>query len=450
VLDAVNAFYEHGGGILKGVEPGTPFAFDQDMDIPRKSGKRMKLIRRGLVITTGLVAVALTTIVVSRLEPAAPSVDRRTLWLDRVKRGPMLRQVRGVGTLVSEDILWVPATVAGRVVQILVEAGSPVEPNTVLLELNNPELELELFNAESNVNSAKAKLTAQEASLESELLQKEAYLAQMQANYERAKLTADVRQKEFESDLISELNLTLAKAEVDQQKKLLEINEHQLEMFRNKTMPSQLAEMQALLQQAESSLRLKQKQFDSLHVRAGAAGVLAQVKEKIEPGQSLSPGTILAKITNPKRLKAQLKIPEAQARDVTIGLPAEVDTHHGTVSGKVSRIDPTVMEGNVTVDVSLAGALPQGARPDLSVIGTIEIERLDDVLFVGRPVYASTEGVSELFRVLEDGKHAVRTRVQFGRSSVSTIEILEGLAIDDEIILSDMSQWDSHDKIRLK
>lgn len=410
----------------------------------------MKLIRRGLVVTTGLVAVALITIGVSRLEPAAPSVDRRTLWLDRVKRGPMLRQVRGVGTLVSEDILWVPATVAGRVVQILVEPGSPVEPNTILLELSNPELELELFNAESNVNSATAKLTAQEASLESELLQKEAYLAQMQANYERARLTAEVRQKEFESDLISELNLTLAKAEVDQQKTLMEINEHQQKMFRNKTMPSQLAEMQASVQQAESSLKLKQKQFDSLHVRAGAAGVLAQVKERIEPGQSVSPGTILAKITNPKRLKAQLKIPEAQARDVTIGLPAEVDTHHGTVSGKVSRIDPTVMEGNVTVDVSLRGTLPEGARPDLSVVGTIEIERLDDVLNVGRPVYASSEGVTELFKVLDGGKYAVRTRAQFGRSSVSTIEVLDGLVVGDEIILSDMSQWDGCDKIRLK
>ncbi len=185
-------------------------------------------------------------------------------------------------------------------------------------------------------------------------------------------------------------------------------------------------------------------------MRAGTAGVLAQVKDKIEPGQSVSPSTIVAKITNPRKLKAQLKVPEAQARDLILGLPAEVDTHHGTVMGKVFRIDPTVMEGNVTVDVSLHGELPLGARPDLSVVGTVEIERLDDVLNVGRPVYASTEGLTELFKVVEDGRYAVRTRVQFGRSSVSTIEILDGLQPGDEIILSDMSQWDGQDRIRLK
>lgn len=420
------------------------------MDIPRKSAKRRKMIRRGLIATTGLVVVAVVTVGVSRLEPAAPGVDRRTLWLDAVKRGPMLRQVRGVGTLVSEDILWVPATVAGRVVRILVEPGSPVEPNTILLELSNPTLEQELVNAEAQLKSAQARLTAQRASLEGDLLGREASIAQIQARYEEAKLTADVRQKEFESDLISELNLTLAKAVVEQQQRLLKINQDQLEMFRTQIMPAQLAELDASLEQARSAYELKQNQMDSLHVRAGATGVLAQVKDQIEPGQSVSTGTILAKITNPRRLKAQLKIPESQARDVTIGLPAEVDTHHGLVMGTVSRIDPTVMEGNVTVDVSLSGALPQGARPDLSVVGTIEIERLEDILYVGRPVYASSEGLTELFKVVEDGRFATRTRVQFGRSSVSTIEILEGLQVADEIILSDMSQWDGCDRIHLK
>jgi len=420
------------------------------MDIPRKSAKRRKIIRRGLIATTGLILVAAITVGVSRLEPAAPSVDRRTLWLDKAKRGSMLRQVRGVGTLVSEEILWVPATVAGRVVQILVEPGSPVEPNTVLLELSNPTLEQELVNAESQLKSANARFTAQRASLEGDLLQREANIAQIQARYEEVKLTAEVRQKEFESDLISELNLTLATALVDQQDRLLKINQDQLEMFRTKIMPAQLAELEASVEQAQSAYELKKSEIDSLHVRAGTGGVLAQVKDRVEPGQSVSPGTILAKITNPRKLKAQLKIPEAQARDVTIGLPAEVDTHHGTVAGKVHRIDPTVMEGNVTVDVSLDGALPQGARPDLSVVGTIEIERLEDVLHVGRPVFASSEGVTELFKAVEGGRFAVRTRVQFGRSSVSTIEILEGLQVDDEIILSDMSQWDGQDRLRLK
>jgi HlyD family secretion protein len=410
----------------------------------------MKMIRRGLIGTTGLVVVALITVGVSRLQPAAPGVDRRTLWLDTVKRGPMLREVRGVGTLVSEDILWIPALVKGRVTRILVEPGSVVEPNTVLLELNNPELELELLDAKSQWNSAQSKLISQTAQLEDQLLQMEADLASTQASYEQNKLTAEVDQKQYDSDLISDLQLTLSKARVTQSEQLLEMKRKRLEMYRTQTMPAQLAEAKASVEQAESRYRLKCNEMDSLKVKAGTNGVLAQVKDKIEPGQSITPGTILAKITNPKQLKAQLKIPEAQARDVRIGLLAVVDTHHGTVAGKVSRIDPTVMEGNVTVDVSLGGVLPEGARPDLSVVGTIEIERLTDVLNVGRPVYASSEGVTELFKVVEAGKYAVRTRAQFGRSSVSTIEVLDGLAVGDEIILSDMSQWDGCDRIRLK
>jgi HlyD family secretion protein len=410
----------------------------------------MKMIRRGLIATTGLIVIAAVTIGVSRLEPASPTVDRRTLWLDKAKRGPMLRQVRGVGTLVSEDILWVPAVVSGRVVRILIEPGTIVEPNTVLLDLHNPELELELFNAETEWKSAEAKRTAENARLRRELLTTQGSVAGYQANYDEAVLQAEVDQKEYENDLISEQQIKLSKARVEQKKKLLEINQECLEMFRTETMPSQLAEMDATVRKAESLYRLKKNQVDSLHVRAGTAGVLAQVKDKIEPGQSVSPSTIVAKITNPRKLKAQLKVPEAQARDLIVGLPAEVDTHHGTVMGKVSRIDPTVMEGNVTVDISLQGELPLGARPDLSVVGTVEIERLDDVLNVGRPVYASTEGLTELFKVVEDGRYAVRTRVQFGRSSVSTIEILDGLQPGDEIILSDMSQWDGQDRVRLK
>jgi len=409
------------------------------------------MIRRGLIATTGLIVIAVVTVLVSRLEPASPTVDRRTLWLDKVKRGPMLRQVRGVGTLVSEDILWVSAAVGGRVVGILVEPGTVVEPNTVLIELSNPTLEQELAQAESQLKSSQARLTAQQTSLQGQLLEKENSIAQTQAAYERAKLEAEVRQKEYESDLVSELNLTLAKALVEQQARLLEISKKQFEMFQTKIMPSQLAELDASVEQAQSAHELKKSQCESLHVRAGTGGVLAATATKIEPGQSVSPGMILAKITNPRKLKAELKIPEAQARDVSLGLLAEVDTHHGTaVKGKVSRIDPTVMDGNVTVDVSLQGELPLGARPDLSVVGVIEIERLDDVLNVGRPVYASTEGLTELFKVVDPGRFAVRTRVRFGRSSVSTIEVLEGLQVGDEIILSDMSQWDGQDRIRLK
>jgi len=420
------------------------------MDIPRKFSKRKRIIRRVLYVTSGLILIALVSMGISRLEPAAPSVDRRTLWIDTVKRGPMLRQVRGVGNLVSEDVLVVPATVSGRVTQILVESGAVVDANTVILELSNPELELEWLDAQSKLNSAKARLDAQETQLQDQLLGMEANLAQMEANLRESKLQAQVDKKQYEEDLISELQFTLTQARVEEKEKLLEINKRRFIMFRDSTSPAQLAEYEASLRQAESLFNLRKSQIESLSVRAGTAGVLASVKEKIELGQSVSAGTILARITSPKRLKAQLKVPEVQARNVIIGLPCEVDTYNGTVSGNVSRIDPTVMEGNVTVDIKLNGELPDGARPDLSVVGTIEIERLNDVIYVGRPVFASSQNALELFKLVEDGKFAVRTRVQLGRSSVSTIEVVEGLAPGDEIILSDMSQWDEHDKIRLK
>ncbi|MGD8786135.1 MAG: HlyD family efflux transporter periplasmic adaptor subunit, partial [Phycisphaerales bacterium] len=382
--------------------------------------------------------------------PAAPSVDRRTLWIDDVKRGEMLRQVRGVGTLVSEDVLVVPATVSGRVVRILVEPGAIVDANTVILELTNPELELEWLDAQSALNSAQSQLDAQEVQLQDQLLGMEANLAQMEANLRENRLRAQVDQKQYEDELISELQLTLSNARVEELEKLVEINKRRLTMFREQTCPAQLAEMEAALHRAQSLFNLRKNQVDSLHVRAGTAGVLASVREKIELGQSVSTGTILARITNPKRLKAQLRIPEVQARDVVIGLSSEIDTYNGTVQGVVSRIDPTVMEGNVTVDVTLNGELPEGARPDLSVVGTIEIERLNDIIYVGRPVFASSESTVELFKLVEEGKYAVRSRVQLGRSSVSTIEVVEGLTPGDEIILSDMSQWDEHDRIRLK
>ncbi len=420
------------------------------MDIPRKNAKRQRRIRRGLYTVTALVVVASITMGLSRLQPAAPSVDRRTLWIDTVKRGSMLRQVRGVGSLLSEDILLVPAGVSGRVTRILVEPGTVVEADTVILELSNPELELELLNAESQRDSAQAKLAAQKVSLEDQLLGMEANLAQMEANHREAKLRAEVDQKQSDDGLISDLSLTLSKARVENLEKLLVINKKRLAMFRDQTIPAQLSELQAAIRQAELLYKLKQSQVDSLCVCTGKPGVLAQVKDKIEPGQQVAQGTILAKITNPNRLKAQLKVPEVQARDVRIGRKAEIDTYNGKIPGKVSRVDPTVMEGNVTVDVTLNGDLPDGARPGKSVVGTVEIERLDDILYVGRPVFASSESVVELFKLIEDGKYAIRSRVELGRSSVSTIEVIEGLAVGDEIILSDMSQWDEHEKIRLK
>jgi multidrug efflux pump subunit AcrA (membrane-fusion protein) len=422
------------------------------MDIPRESAKRRRYIRRSLYALTGLSVIVLFTVGVSRLKPAVPGVDRRTIVFGTVERGSMLRKVRGAGTLVSEDILWVPAEVKGRVTQVLVLPGTPVKADTVILELTDPALELELFDARSKLDSAMAKLAAKKVSLEDQYLGKVASLAQKQASCKEARLSAEVEQKQFDKKLISELQLSLSKTRVEELERSLEIDRRRLEMFCDQTIPAQLAEEEALVRQAVSLCELKQSQVEALHVRAGTEGVLAPVKEeqRIEPGQLVSAGTIVAKITNPKRLKAQLKIQEGQARDVRTGLPAEIDTYHGIVPGKVSRIDPTVIKGHVAVDVSLEGPLPKGARPDLSVTGTIEIERLDDVLYVGRPIYASANSPAGVFKIVDKGKFAIRVHVRFGRTSVNSIEVLEGLDVGEQIILSDISRWDDVDRIRLK
>jgi len=420
------------------------------MDIPRKSRKVRRIVIRVIIIVITVGAIGAITMGLSRLEPAAPTVERQTILIDDVERGDIIIKVRGVGTLVSEDMLVIPAEVSGRATRILIEAGTPVEPNTVILELNNPELQLNWLNAKSQLNSAKAKRNAQTASLHDQLLGMEAGLAQTQANLNEAKLRFEVDKKQFDDGLISELQMTLSKSSVEELEKLLEIHTKRYNVFLDQTKPAQLLELDALVEQAQSLYNLRKAQVESLKVRAGVTGVLAPVKEPIELGQQVSAGQILARITNPSRLKARLQIPQSQARDVRIGLPAEIDTYNGLVSGRVSRIEPTVMEGNVTVDISLDGALPKGTRPDLSVIGTIEIDQLIDILYVGRPVLASRNSKVELFKLIEGGRFAVRVPVQFGKTSVSTIEVLNGLVVGDEVILSDVSQWDMEDKIRLK
>lgn len=422
------------------------------MDVPRKSAKRLRRIRRGLYALAGLCLAAFVTINVARLKPAVPGVDRRSVVVGAVERGLMLRQVRGIGTLVSKEILWVPAQVKGRVLRVLVEPGSVVRADTVILELTDPELELELHDARSKLDSAVAALSAQRVSLEDQYLTMAGNLARTEASCNEARLRAEVEQKQYDKKLISELQLTLSKTQVANSVRQLEIDRRRFEMFCNQTVPAQLAEQRAALRQAMSFYELKRSQIEALHVRAGTEGVLARVKEDeaIEPGQLISAGTVVAKVTDTKHLKAQLKVQQAQARDIRVGQVAEIDTYHGLAPGKVTRIDPTVMQGHVTVDVSLEGPLPEGARPDLSVVGTIEIQRLDDVLYVGRPMYASQDGVVELFKVTDDQRFAVRTRVRFGRASVSTIEVVEGLDIGDQILLSDISRWDHVDRIRLK
>jgi HlyD family secretion protein len=420
------------------------------MDIPRKSRKVRKIVIRVIIVIITLATVVAITLGLSRLEPAAPSVDRQTLLIDSVKRGDIILEVRGVGTLVSEDMLVVPAQVSGRATRILVEAGAPVEPNTVILELSNPEMQLNWLDAKSQLNSANAKCNSQEARLQDQMLGMEAGLAQTQANLNEAKLRYEVDKKQYDDGLISELYMTLSKSSVEKLENVLKVETKRYDVFRDQTKPAQLAELDAGIEQAESLYNLRKAQVESLKVCAGVHGILAPIKAPIELGQQVSAGQILARITNPSRLKARLQIPQGQARDVKIGLPAEIDTYNGVVPGRVSRIEPTVMEGNVTVDVSLDGELPKGARPDLSVVGTIQIEQLLDILYVGRPVLASADSKVELFKLVENGRFATRVPVQFGKTSVSTIEVLDGLTVGDQIILSDVSQWDTVDRIRLK
>jgi HlyD family secretion protein len=391
------------------------------MDIPRKSRKVRRIVIRVVMAVVALAAIAVITLGLSRLEPAAPSVERQTLLIDGVKRG-----------------------------EIVVQAGTPVEPNTIILVLSNPQLELSWEDAQSELNSAKAQYNVAQARHLSDQLRLEAGIARTRADVNDAQLTFEVDKKQHEDGLISELRMKLSESNVEQRKKQLEVEERQYDVWLNQTKPAEMVLAKASLERAQSQYNLRKEEHESLKVRAGAKGVLAPIEQPIELGQQIGQGQLVAKVTDPNKLMARLQIPQGQARDVKIGLPAEIDTYNGVVSGRVSRIEPTVMEGNVTVDVSLEGELPKGSRPDLSVVGTVEIEQLLDILYVGRPVLASADSRVELFKLIEGGRFAARVPVQFGKTSVSTIEVLDGLVVGDEIILSDVSQWDTVDKIRLK
>jgi HlyD family secretion protein len=420
------------------------------MDIPRKSRKVRRLVIRIVVAVITLAAIAAITLGLSRLEPAAPSVERQTLLIDGVKRGDIILEVRGVGTLVSEDRLVVPSRVGGRASRIVIQAGAPVEPNTVILELSNPQLELNWKDAQSQLDSAEAQYKARKAEFLNQEFTYKARIAATEASVSNARLTYDVDKKQHEDGLISALRLKLSDSNVKQLENQLDVEKKQFDVWLHQTKPAQLVLEDATLARARSQYNLRKEDYESLKIRAGTKGVLAPIEVPIELGQQIGAGQIVARITDPNKLMARLQIPQGQARDVRIGLPAEIDTYNGVVSGRVSRIEPTVMEGNVTVDVSLDGELPKGSRPDLSVVGTVEIEQLLDILYVGRPVLASADSRVELFKLIENGRFAVRVPVQFGKTSVSTIELLDGLVVGDQIILSDVSQWDTVDKIRLK
>ena len=422
------------------------------VDIARSpSVIRKKKIRRIIYGAVALVAIIVITVGVSRLKPAAPSVDRATVWVDTVKRGQMLRQVRGSGTLVPEDIRWISATTAGRVERIVLRAGAVVEPTTVILELSSPDVEQAHREAQLAYQSALAAYENRKADLQSALLTQESNVATIEANYSQASLDLEANLQLEKDGLVSSLLVKQKKGQVAELKNRLSVEQKRLEITRAGT-KSQLAPQESDIAQKKAAADLQARRLDDLKVKAGMSGVLQCVcstpTTQVERGAQVNPGSNLARVANPSMLKAELRIAETQTKDIRIGQYAEVDTRNGVVKGKVSRIDPASSNGTVGVDVTLEGALPSGARPDLSVDGTVRLEELNNIIYVGRPAFGQENSSVSLFKVGADGE-SVRTTVKLGRSSVNTIEIVEGLQPGDQVILSDMSTYDEYQRVRL-
>jgi HlyD family secretion protein len=419
------------------------------MDILREDIGRRKRRRRFVFGGAGVGAILLITLGLSRLKPAAPTVDRSTVLIDVVKRGALERQVRGPGSLVPEieGIRQISASTDARVERMLAQPGAPVVPDTVLLEMSNSELERDALDADWQLKAGQADLANTRVKLQKELLDQQAAAATVESDYHQAQLQAETNEGLFKEGLVAAITLKLSQTRARELATRNEIEKKRLAVS-SEAERAQLAAQEARVEQLRALARLKRSQMDALRVRAGIRGVLQEVP--VQPGQRVTPGMTLAKVVQPEKLKAQLKIAETQARDVQNGERASIDTRNGVVEGHVSRIDPSVQGGTVTVDVALDGPLPKGARPDLSVDGTIELERLADVIFVGRPAFGSEQSNVTLFRLRPDSDEAVRVRVRFGKSSVNAVEVLEGLKPGDRVVLSDMSAWDAFDRVRLK
>jgi len=383
---------------------------------------------------------------VATLNPAAPGVDRASLWTDTVRRGEMLREVRGPGTLVPKEIRWIAAETAARVDRILIKPGAQVEADSVIMSLSNPELVDAQLGAEAAFTAAEADYSARQMTLESQLLDQRANLAGFEADFEAARLQAEAESELAAKGIISKLQYRRSQLTADQLKLRVGIEKERITKF-ERTIGAQLAADRARIEQLAHSVEQRRRQVDALQLKAGVAGVLQQVP--VQEGQQVTPGINLARVAKPGELMAELRIPETQVKDIVHGQNVRIDTRNGVVAGTVTRIDPAVLNGSVLVDVELSGELPPGARPDLSVDGTIEIERLDDVMFVGRPAFGQPDSDVRLFRVDPESGIAQRIPVRLGRASVSLIEVQQGLQPGDEIILSDTSQWDDYDRLRL-
>jgi RND family efflux transporter MFP subunit len=419
------------------------------MDIARPEFKAQKRKRQIAMSVVAVVVIAAATMAVYRLRPAAPSVERGTVWTDSVKRGPMLRQVRGVGSLVpsQESVLQIPAETEATVVRIHMLPGSLVKADSILLEMTNPQVLQASIDADLQLKAAEAEYQSQRMTLESNLMNQKAGAATVGADYAQAQRQAETDKALYDLGVISGLAYKASKGKSDE---LTTRNglEGQRLTSTQKAIDSQLAEQEAKVEQMRVLAGLKKKQLNALKVRAGIDGVLVELP--LHVGEHVSPGAMLAKVVQPNHLMAELKVAETQARDVQIGEPASVDTHNGVISGEVMRVDPAVQNGTVTVDVKLTGEPPKGARPDLSVDGTVDLERLDNVLYVGRPAFGQENSTISLFKLGPDGHEAVRVPVKVGRASVNSIQIVDGLHEGDTVVLSDMSRWDNTDRIRLQ
>jgi HlyD family secretion protein len=418
------------------------------MDISRPDLKAKKRKRQALTIAVGVVVLAVVTFLVMRLKPAAPTVDRSVVWTDTVKRGPLVRQVRGLGTLVPREdaIRQIPAQTEATVVRILVLPGSNVKPDTVLLELADPQATQQALDAELALKGARADLSNTQVKVQSDLMAQKSAAATVSADYNQAQRQAKTDKSLYGLGVISGLAYNSSQGKADELTTRNKLEEQTIDI-NEKAVESQIAVQQAKVEQAQAIYDLKRQQLDALRVRAGISGVLTSLPLAV--GQHVTLGTMLAQVVQPNQLKAQLKIPETQARDIQMGQPASIDTHNGIADGKVTRIDPAVVNGTVTVDAELVGTLPDGLRTDLSVDGTIDLERMKDVLYVGRPAFGNENSTITLFRLDPDGKGAVRVPVKVGRASVNAIQVIEGLHEGDTVILSDMSRYDTADRIRL-
>ena len=416
------------------------------VDIARPDIARAKKLRRILYGTGFTVAVLLITVFVSRLEPAAPRVELDTVYMGTVERGEMVRNVRGTGTLVPEQIRWITATTSGTVEQIVILPGTTVTPDTVIVELSNPEVEQQAIEARLQRDAQLARYESRQVALDSQVLTQEAALQSAETALTLAEYEAELDEELFKNELVSELQLRQKQSAVSQRRIQRDIEQRRLQL-QTDSVKTELAADQAEVDRLQTIYELRQEQLADLQVKAGNHGVLQEVP--LDEGMNVTPGTNLARVGDPTQLMAELRIAETQARDIVVDQPASIDTRNGIIPGHVIRIDPAVQNGTVTVDVALDGPLPRGARPDLTVDGTIELERLEDVIYVGRPVFGQEESIVSLFKLDPSSDQAVRTRVSLGRASVGFIEVIEGLQPGDRVVLSDMSQWDAFDRVRL-